>query len=184
MRAAGRFVMQRLIVLSILACPTRAFVARRSAAFLMTKLAAFKSQKPSSVRFLSSSGTTPPDITHIGRAQMEEIVEDYVAGGREDSQYCIIDVRTEEEVYTTGQLGEGVYTLPVQVIMQAKVFEMEPEAFEEFCGFEKPTLDETLVFSCAAGIRSVYACQFAAQAGYTKIVNYTGGSNEWFSPSN
>jgi rhodanese-related sulfurtransferase len=115
---------------------------------------------------------------------MEEIVEDYEQGGREESQYCVIDVRTEEEVYATGKLGENVYTLPVQVIMQAKVFELEPDEFEELCGFEKPTVDETLVFTCAAGIRSVYACQFAAQAGYSKIVNYTGGANEWFSPSN
>jgi rhodanese-related sulfurtransferase len=129
----------------------------------------------------SSDSGKAPEIVHIGRAQMEEILDDYENGGREESQYCIIDVRTEEEVQATGKLGENVYTLPVQVIMQAKVFEMDPEAFEEFCQFSKPAMDETIVFSCAAGVRSVYACQFAAQAGYTKLINYAGGANEWFS---
>jgi rhodanese-related sulfurtransferase len=136
----------------------------------------------SCLRMSTSSGTgKAPEIVHIGRAQMEEILDDYENGGREESQYCIIDVRTEEEVQATGKLGENVYTLPVQVIMQSKVFELDPEAFEELCQFPKPTMDETIVFSCAAGIRSVYACQFAAQAGYTKLVNYAGGANEWFS---
>jgi len=114
---------------------------------------------------------------------MEEILEDYQEGGRAESGYVVIDVRTDEEVLATGKLGTDVHTLPVQVIMQYQVFQMDPDEFQEVCGFEKPALDETLVFSCAAGVRSVYACQFAAQAGYSKLVNYVGGANEWFGPS-
>lgn len=136
-------------------------------------------------RLMSAIGSTgkPPEILHINREQMEEIVEDYESGGREESQYCIIDVRTEEEVRSTGKIGEKVYTLPVQVIMQSKVFDMDPDEFEEYCKFPKPSFDETIVFTCAAGMRSVSACHFAAQSGYTKLINYTGGANEWFSPS-
>ena len=130
-----------------------------------------------------SGNGKPPDILHINREQMEEIVEDYESGGRDESQYCIIDVRTEEEVRSTGKISENVYTLPVQVIMQSKVFDLDPDEFEEFCKFPKPTLDETIIFTCAAGMRSVSACHFAAQSGYTKLINYTGGANEWFSPS-
>ena len=136
-------------------------------------------------RLLSTMGgnSKAPEILHINREQMEEIVEDYESGGREESQYCIIDVRTEQEVQATGKIGEHVYTLPVQVIMQSKVFDMDPEEFEEYCKFPKPTFDETIVFTCAAGMRSVSACHFAAQSGYSKLINYTGGANEWFSPS-
>jgi rhodanese-related sulfurtransferase len=136
-------------------------------------------------RLMSTVGGSgkQPDILHINREQMEEIVEDYESGGRDESQYCIIDVRTEEEVRSTGKISENVYTLPVQVIMQSKVFDMDPDEFEEFCKFPKPTYDETIVFTCAAGMRSVSACHFAAQSGYTKLINYTGGANEWFSPS-
>jgi rhodanese-related sulfurtransferase len=182
-----RALLQRLVVLSVLSYRARAFSSRKAAAGFLTRSVAFQMQQPlpSSARFLSSSSSdgARPDITHVGIAAMKEIIEDYEEGGRDESQYCVIDVRTEEEVYATGKLGEHVYTLPVQVIMQAKVFEMEPEEFQDFCGFEKPTADETLVFTCAAGIRSVYACQFAAQAGYSKLVNYAGGANEWFSAS-
>ena len=111
---------------------------------------------------------------------MQTILDTYDCEGREASQYVVIDVRTEEEVYGTGKLSPNVHTLPVQVIMQSNVFQMDPDDFEDFCGFEKPRPDETLVFSCAAGIRSVVACHFAAQAGFTNLVNYQGGSNEWF----
>jgi rhodanese-related sulfurtransferase len=183
--------MQRLVAFSALACPARAFVAvtgRAPASMASTGVRGtpwtnHPCRYPSTTaRFLSSSSST--EITHIGLEQMQEIIEDYEEGGREESQYCVIDVRTEQEVAATGKVGEHVYTLPVQVMQQYKVLQMEPDEFLEFCKFEKPSLDETLVFTCAAGIRSVYACQFAAQAGYTKIINYTGGANEWFSPSN
>lgn len=112
---------------------------------------------------------------------MSELLDDYELEGREGSQYCVIDVRTEDEVAYTGKLSPSVYTLPVQVIMGANAFAMDADDFEESFGFEKPSVDETLVFTCAAGVRSVYACQFAAQNGYSNLVNYVGGSNEWFS---
>ena len=139
---------------------------------------------------MSSSGSSgdsqtspPPDIRHVGRVEMEDILEDYHESGRAESGYVVIDVRTDEEVLATGKLGPEVHTLPVQIIMQSNVFGMDADQFELTCGFVKPTPDETLVFTCAAGVRSVYACQFAAQAGYSKLVNYVGGANEWFSPS-
>jgi rhodanese-related sulfurtransferase len=129
----------------------------------------------------NSLETDSPEIQHIGYDEMEEIIEDYENGGREDSEYCVIDVRTDEEVMATGKLSPKVFTLPVQVIMEYNVFGLDADDFEEICGFEKPTPDETIVFTCKAGIRSVYACQFAAKAGYSKLVNYVGGSTEWFS---
>ena len=128
--------------------------------------------------------TTAAQIQHVNRQQMEEIVEDFHEGGREESGYCVIDVRTDPEVMMTGKLAASVPTLPVQVILQSNVFALDPEEFEEICGFAKPDLDETLVFTCAAGIRSVYACQAAAAAGYSKLVSYAGGANEWFQPAN
>jgi rhodanese-related sulfurtransferase len=112
---------------------------------------------------------------------MEEIVEDYEQGGREDSGYVVIDVREMHEIEFTGKVSPNTLSLPLQKLMQLNVFELDEDEFEEICGFDKPTPDETLVFSCAAGIRSVHAAQFAAQSGYTKLVNYKGGANQWFS---
>ena len=110
---------------------------------------------------------------------MEQILEDYEAG---NSDYVVMDVRTSEEILNTGKLSPNTLTLPVQIIMQRNVFALDEDDFEEITGFAKPSPDATLVFSCAAGIRSVYACQFASQAGYSKLINYTGGANEWFQP--
>jgi rhodanese-related sulfurtransferase len=169
-----------LLTLSFLVRRTAAFAPRHCHTAVTTPMATSWSRSstaPPQWRLFSSQG---PDIQHVNRAQMEEIVEQYEEG---DSDYLVIDVRTPEEVMNTGKLGPNVHTLPVQVIMQRNVFALDEEDFEEICGFEKPTPDTTLVFSCAAGIRSVYACQYASQAGYTKLVNYMGGANEWFQPS-
>lgn len=58
---------------------------------------------------------------------------------------------------------------------------MDEDDFEEQFGFVKPSLDETLVFTCKAGIRGASAAKLAQMAGYTDILVYAGGSNEWFS---
>ena len=111
---------------------------------------------------------------------MEEILEDYEEGGREESGYVVMDVREPMEVASTGSLSPNTINLPLQLLAQQNVFALDGDDFEEVCGFPKPTFDETLVFSCAAGIRSVHAAQFAAMNGYTNLVNYKGGANEWF----
>lgn len=103
----------------------------------------------SSSRRLSTTNTqTPPPLKHIGREEMQEIL-DSVEGG--DTNTIVIDVRNVEEILTTGPLSPDVKTLPLPTIMQLKVFEMDDEEFEEVCKFPKPEPDATLVFSCAAG---------------------------------
>ena len=128
---------------------------------------------------MSTTNTEIPPLKHIGREEMQQIL-DHVEQG--DSDYVVIDVRNIEEIAYTGPLSPDVKTLPLPLIMQKNVFQLDDEEFEELCRFPKPEMDATLVFSCAAGVRSVYAANFAAQAGYSNLVNYMGGSNEWFSP--
>ncbi len=111
---------------------------------------------------------------------MDSILDEYEELGREESGMIVMDVRNEDEIAHTGQLSPNTKTLPLPAIMQYNLFAMPEDEFEEMCGFPKPTPDETLVFSCAAGIRSVHAAKFAAAAGYSKLVNYAGGANEWF----
>jgi rhodanese-related sulfurtransferase len=144
--------------------------------------------KTSSTRFIvnmsgdnnnNSNAYASNGMQHIHFDQMEEIVNDYEKNG-DQSEYIVIDVRTDEEVVYTGKISPSVCTLPVQVIMQYNVFSLDHDDFEELCGFPKPEPDQTIVFTCKAGIRSVYACQYASQSGYTKLMNYVGGSSEWF----
>lgn len=87
----------------------------------------------------------------------------------------------EHEIAMTGKLSPNTHTLPLSILGSREVFELDDDDFENICGFQKPTPDETLVFTCAAGMRSQTACAYAAQAGYTKLVNYMGGAYEWFS---
>mmetsp|Transcript_55734 Transcript_55734/g.156399 ORF Transcript_55734/g.156399 Transcript_55734/m.156399 type:complete len:193 (+) Transcript_55734:56-634(+) len=136
----------------------------------------------SSSRLFSSGGGSQEQVQlrNVGKEEMEEIIEDYEAGGREDSGYLVLDVRELHEIEYTGKLSPNTQTLPLQMLAQQNVFALDEDDFEELCGFPKPTPDETLVFSCAAGVRSVHAAQFAAANGYTKLINYMGGANQWF----
>jgi len=128
----------------------------------------------------ASGGGKMPQIRQIGKADMTEIIEDYEEGGRAESGYVVMDVRGGDEIMYTGKVSPNTITLPLPIIMTHNVFALENEDFEEVCGFEKPALDETLVFTCAAGIRSQQAAYSAAKAGYSNLVNYVGGAHEWF----
>ena len=111
---------------------------------------------------------------------MKAIIQDFEQNGKDGSGYVVIDVRNEPEVAASGKLSNGVITLPVPIILDKDVFALESKEFEKICGFEKPELDQQLVFSCAVGVRSNWAAYAAALAGYENVANYMGGSNEWF----
>ena len=125
-------------------------------------------------------GQAEGGIPRIDRAAMAEIIEDVANSSREESGYVVIDVRGHDEIEYTGKLSDVVVTLPLPYIAQGALA-MDEEDFKEAFGFDKPRLDETLVFSCKAGIRSQQAGQLAKMAGYSDILDYMGGSNEWFS---
>uniref|UniRef100_A0A7S2A0J5 Rhodanese domain-containing protein n=1 Tax=Trieres chinensis TaxID=1514140 RepID=A0A7S2A0J5_TRICV len=133
-------------------------------------------------RFLSSSSFDPSsiEIVRVDKSGMEEIIEDVEEAGRDGSGYVVIDVRGEEEIAYTGKIADCAETLPLPYIAMQGAFNLDDDDFEIAHGFPKPTMDETIVFSCKAGIRSYQAAQFAAMAGYTNLINYTGGADEWF----
>ena len=122
----------------------------------------------------------PPPINRVQKDVFSQIIDEYESDGREASGYVVIDVRGEEEVAFTGQFSPNTYTLPLPLIAQEGAFNLDEDDFEERYGWAKPGLDETLVFTCKAGVRSNYAAQYAAMAGYGKLFDYIGGANEWF----
>jgi len=134
---------------------------------------------PGSTRRYMSSGERI-SVTQANKQALHEILEDIENSSREESGYVIIDVRNPDEIAYTGKLAECVETLPLPIIAQTGAFNMSEEDFEENFGFAMPALDETIVFSCKAGIRSMHAAQLAGMSGYTKFVNYSGGSDDWF----
>lgn len=124
----------------------------------------------------SSLFSTMEGVTNVDKQGMKEIIDKYEKGG---SGYVVMDVREKSEVAASGKLSPNTYTLPLSIMGQA--LQMDDAGFEKTCGFAKPKPDDTLVFSCMAGSRSVRACGIASAAGYPKIVNYTGGARDWFS---
>lgn len=130
-----------------------------------------------SQRFLSSM--EPPRITEIDKDAMIEIVEDVENSSRDESGYVIIDVRNVDEIENTGKISECAYNLPLPVVSEG-AFDKSDQEFEDLYGFAKPSLDETIVFSCKAGIRAMKAANLAAKSGYTNLVSYSGGADDWF----
>lgn len=121
----------------------------------------------------------PPKVTEIGKDDMKEIVEDLENSSRDESGYVIIDVRNFDEIESTGKIADCVYSLPLPMVSEG-AFDKSEKEFEDLYGFAKPSLDETIVFSCKAGIRAMKAANIAAQSGYTNLVSYSGGADEWF----
>lgn len=84
-----------------------------------------------------------------------------------------LDVRTVDEYkqgHPPGAVNVPVVFLPGMVPNQAFVAEVQ-KAF--------PTKDQPLLVGCKSGRRSLMACDLLTQAGYTDLVNVTGGFDLW-----
>eukprot|EP00540_Astrosyne_radiata_P010879 CAMPEP_0116842422 /NCGR_PEP_ID=MMETSP0418-20121206/11507_1 /TAXON_ID=1158023 /ORGANISM="Astrosyne radiata, Strain 13vi08-1A" /LENGTH=219 /DNA_ID=CAMNT_0004473029 /DNA_START=52 /DNA_END=711 /DNA_ORIENTATION=+ len=119
-------------------------------------------------------------VVAAGLEEMEDIVEDFAMKGREESGYMVIDVRDADEMMMTGLMSQSIYCLPLYWIEQRGALEFDNEEFYERFGFDKPNPEETIVFTCAAGVQAEKAARVAARQGYKKLVYYTGGAVEWF----
>jgi rhodanese-related sulfurtransferase len=59
---------------------------------------------------------------------------------------------------------------------------MSDEDFEDEFQFPKPALEQKIVFSCKAGVRSLQAAKVASEMHqYENVLNYRGSADEWFS---
>jgi len=112
------------------------------------------------------SGISPPLITNINYEQLNKFI------AQNDS--LIIDVRTKKELAATGILPNSI-NIPLDELSAA--FEMKPNAFFEKYNTSKPNKELSIIFSCAKGIRSLKASQYAADLGYKNVYNYSEG---WF----
>lgn len=90
-----------------------------------------------------------------------------------------LDVRSESE-FAQGH-PEGAFNVPLanlqasgQMAPNAKFLDVVEKCFAK---------DQTIVVGCLAGVRSEYACQLMAEAGFTDVVNLRGGFGGARSPS-
>lgn len=131
------------------------------------------------LNFFGLFGDDESQVPKIDKTELTKIIEDTARKGRDKTKYVIIDVRNPDEVSQTGKFNEVVQNLPLPSISEG-AFTMSGDAFKNKFGFEKPDLDETIVLHCKGGIRSAKAVKIAQTAGYTKILDYSGGANDWF----
>lgn len=76
----------------------------------------------------------------------------------------IIDVREPAEY---AEFNIGGKLLPLGQVMS-----MQLDSIEDL-------RDQEVIVHCKAGARSMQACLFLEQAGFTNVVNVTGGTMEW-----
>lgn len=76
----------------------------------------------------------------------------------------IIDVR---EPYEYAEFNIGGQLLPLPQIMNMQIDSIEDSK------------DKELIIHCKAGSRSMQACMMLEQAGFTNVINVTGGLMAW-----
>ena len=86
--------------------------------------------------------------------------------GRMDAgeQLNLIDVREPAEY---AEYNIGAKLIPLGRIMSLQIDELDD------------LKDEELILHCKAGSRSMQACMMLEQAGFTNVVNVTGGILAW-----
>jgi len=92
----------------------------------------------------------------------------------------LIDVREPGEVMQ-GMIPSAV-NLPLSVLGNA--LHTNHEEFKKLYAFDKPLLDQEVIFYCRSGIRSASASDVAKRNGYTNIFNYKGSWLEWTEKQN
>ncbi|KAM9316628.1 thiosulfate:glutathione sulfurtransferase [Gastrophryne carolinensis] len=87
-----------------------------------------------------------------------------------------IDVREPWEIKEYGII-KGSVNIPLGDL--ASALQLSAKAFEEKYHKKLPEKNNTLVFSCLAGIRSGKALEVAAKLGYNRVHHYVGGFEDW-----
>ncbi|MSU36800.1 MAG: rhodanese-like domain-containing protein [Pedosphaera sp.] len=88
---------------------------------------------------------------------------------RSDTNKVVLDVRTPSE-FASGHV-------PGAVLLDVK----GADFLEKAARLDK---SKTYLVHCAAGVRSVKACNLLAPAGFTNLVNLEGGFNAWTKAGN
>eukprot|EP01029_Cantina_marsupialis_P029667 TRINITY_DN781986_c0_g1_i1.p1 TRINITY_DN781986_c0_g1~~TRINITY_DN781986_c0_g1_i1.p1 ORF type:complete len:171 (+),score=61.07 TRINITY_DN781986_c0_g1_i1:76-588(+) len=119
------------------------------------------------VRALSKMG-----IDHIHSAQLYRLI--CKDGPEFHKPIQVIDIRPNPIA-----TFPGVQTIPLPELEEALT--MNEEDFLETYAFEKPLIDDAVVFGCNIGIRSLIACEIATKLGFTNPINLDGGFEGFFS---
>jgi rhodanese-related sulfurtransferase len=93
---------------------------------------------------------------------IEELDRDELKAGIADGSILLIDVREPHE-FRAGRIP-GSFSMPLSTF--------DPDAL--------PQTDQKIVFSCAAGVRSLHAIMAMLQSGRPVTTHYPGGFKDWY----
>lgn len=99
---------------------------------------------------------------------------------KEDTQACLIDVRSEAEWSFVGMpdlssLGKSLVKIQWQSFPGMAVNEQFADALDEYLTGEGRQKRATVLFLCRSGVRSRSAAQALARKGYSACFNVAGG---------
>ena len=116
------------------------------------------------VLILTGCGSSADDKTAGDKKTYRQVSpEEAAAMMEEESDYIILDVRTQEE-YETAHIP-GAICIPNETIGTGDIPEL-------------PDKDQLILVYCRSGNRSKQASEKLAKQGYTNIVEF-GGINNW-----
>ncbi|KAJ1661085.1 hypothetical protein IWQ61_000074 [Dispira simplex] len=90
----------------------------------------------------------------------------------------VIDVREPSEIQETGVIPKS-QALPVGQVEEA--LGLGDQAFKQRYGFQKPLVNDQMVFYCRSGARSGQAMEVAKRLGFRNAKNYRGSWLEYSS---
>ncbi|KAK6537462.1 hypothetical protein TWF694_011647 [Orbilia ellipsospora] len=122
---------------------------------------------------LKEESPAPPPEDDLRIYSFEDV---YKLANNPEPTRLLVDVREPHELKKTGELPNSV-NIPLETSPDA--WFLPEEAFQDKFGFEKPSLDTELVFSCKSGVRSSSAARIAKMAGYRNTASYKGSWLDW-----
>eukprot|EP01138_Halocafeteria_seosinensis_P016003 gb/GECG01016331.1/.p1 GENE.gb/GECG01016331.1/~~gb/GECG01016331.1/.p1 ORF type:complete len:187 (+),score=21.44 gb/GECG01016331.1/:1-561(+) len=120
-----------------------------------------------------SSNDEDDDVPTMNTEELKQLLD------TKPDSFTFIDVRSDEEIFETGPFFKEAKQIPVEEVPRA-FEELEDDDFFDEYGFDKPSKDDHVVFSCRAGVRSHTAAKVAKQNGYQNATNYVDGAAGWF----
>ena len=125
-------------------------------------------------------------INHVSKSNLQTLLSTDTTSDDGSPKTFVIDVRNPIEIALSGKLDEKVVNIPLSTITHPSFLTSSPSEFQLDYNIPHPLSpsgkNTRYVFTCKAGVRSMVAAEvLVAVDGGAEIVNYPGGSNEWFS---
>jgi len=116
------------------------------------------------------------DMSSSASEEFRNLDYNQLIESKNSANNIIIDVREKNELDETGVIP-GAYHIPLGDIESA--FNAPNDEFKKKYNFNKPTSEDSIIFSCRSGKRSFVALEKALAVGFKNAKHYKGGWLDW-----